>query len=284
LTTENYKSNLNIKEIKMILTENSILISGGTSGIGLELVRFYLKKGCRVATFGSSSDILERLRSEFEGCPHLVVKRVQGEQQEELSSFVQEAEAKLGPIGVLINNAAVAGPLGPIGEATSQEIRNTVFVNLIGPISLTSLLVERMKRRRIQGLIVNISSEKANGVQGASVYGATKAGLNAFSVAVAKEYEQDGISIFVFSPGPVDTPMQAQIRCTDPQKFPTAAQMIQLKQQDQLTSPKTSAEQIAFLVSRRDYFPSGSIFNHKEVAEQMKPVWDFFPESCSYPR
>jgi 3-oxoacyl-[acyl-carrier protein] reductase len=246
-----------------------VLITGGTAGIGKEAVKLFYRNGFKVATFGSTSEKVHSLKQEMSDQSRILVHEVKMTDSEQLRNFVNLVETKLGPISVLINNAANLGPVGSIIEAEKKTIENTIAVNLMGPITLTTLVTKSMIKNRIAGVVVNVSSGCAKGLPGLSVYSATKAGLNSFSAAISQELASENISVYAFNPGHVDTQMQAQARNGDRIKSPTSNLLADVKARNELLKPEDSARHLFFLSTHPEKFPSGSTVVYSEVEKAM---------------
>jgi len=246
-----------------------VLISGGTAGIGKELVKKYIEDGYQVATFGRDLVKIAHLQNEFPDPSVFKVEAVSLDNRFELSQFVQRVESELGPIKILINNAGVPGGFGSIGSASGEIIEKTIQTNLTGTINLTSIVVDRMEKTQTKGVIINMSSAASNGVRGGSIYSASKGGVNSFSASVAQEYKGQGIRVFAFNPGHVDTEMQAEIRKADPAKFPFQNKMAQLKETGALVNPQDTARQISYLTLHPDEFEVGKMIEYTAVAKKL---------------
>ncbi|MET9258203.1 glucose 1-dehydrogenase [Streptomyces sp. NPDC003717] len=121
-----------------------------------------------------------------------------------------EAEERLGPVTGLVNNAGVTGPLGRLADADPADLRRVLDVNLLGAL-LCARQAARLMTPRGAGAIVNVSSGAATlGSPGEFVhYAASKAGVDALTVGLAKELGPDGVRVNAVAPGAVDTEMHA---------------------------------------------------------------------------
>ncbi|MFF0587758.1 SDR family NAD(P)-dependent oxidoreductase [Streptomyces sp. NPDC003781] len=120
------------------------------------------------------------------------------------------AEERLGPVTGLVNNAAVTGPLGRLADIGTADLRRVLDVNLLG-VLLCARRAARLMTPRGSGVIVNVSSGAATlGSPGEYVhYAASKAGVDALTVGLAKELGPDGIRVNAVAPGVIDTEMHA---------------------------------------------------------------------------
>lgn len=156
----------------------------------------------------------------------------------ELGDFVKDADTAL-----LINNAGQLQPVAPCGAQAPARIAAAIQLNLTTPLLLANAFVARTGGCR-ERRIVHISSGAArNPYAGWSVYGATKAGLDQHARAVAQE-RIPGLRIASLAPGVVDTPMQGEVRASDPADFPQHARFAALKQDGQLTPPAEAARRL----------------------------------------
>ncbi len=121
-----------------------------------------------------------------------------------------DAAEELGPVTGLVNNAAVTGPLGRLADTDTDTLRRVLDVNLLGTL-LCARRAARLMTARGSGAIVNVSSGAATlGGAGDYVhYAATKAGVDALTLGLAKELGGDGVRVNGVAPGVIDTEMHA---------------------------------------------------------------------------
>jgi uncharacterized oxidoreductase len=193
----------------MDVTGKRVLVTGGSSGIGLALSEAFLARGARVVICGRRKAALEDAAAQL-GAAGGDVHQVDGDvavdaDRDRVLAF---ALATLGGLDVLVNNAGVvrAGRLEAISEA---EIRKLLEVDLLAPILLTRSALPHL-RQGGQSLIVNISSAGGlNGVPFYSVYAGAKSGLARFGEAMRRELKGEGVHVLNVFPIATDTPMMA---------------------------------------------------------------------------
>ncbi|WOQ16761.1 SDR family NAD(P)-dependent oxidoreductase [Raineyella sp. W15-4] len=163
-----------------------VLISGGSRGLGLALVRMVLASGARVATFART--ITPELAALAEAFPeHAYVAPVDITDVAAVTGFVKEASARLGRIDGLINNAAVGQDSMHL-QTSPADIARIVETNLTAPLILTRAVLRTMIRRNGRGRIIMITSVGAQrGYAGLTTYAATKGGLDAAVRTLARE-------------------------------------------------------------------------------------------------
>ncbi len=185
----------------------TVLITGGSRGIGAETVRRFTRGGCRVAfVYRTSHEMAKDLACETGAFPICADVGVEAEALRALD----EARAYLGHIDVLINNAAVAG-FCLFTDITTEEWNRFMAVNLTGAFYFSRGVLPDMIARK-QGAIVNMSSMW--GQVGASCevhYSTAKAGLIGMTKALAKEVGPSGITVNCIAPGVIDTDMNATL-------------------------------------------------------------------------
>jgi len=131
-------------------------------------------------------------------------------EEESMVAAVDRVESETGRLDVLVNNAGVYGPAGPLHEAPTAAIDRTLDTNLRGPMLLTKHALPLLLDRR-GGRVVNVSSTSgqfASGISGQhGPYAVSKAGLNAFTASLHATYHRDGLLVNAACPGWVRTDM-----------------------------------------------------------------------------
>jgi 3-oxoacyl-[acyl-carrier protein] reductase len=183
------------------------LITGGSKGLGAGLVDAYLDAGYCVETCSrSKTDRVVAWESDPNNQGRFTFTSADVSVSEEADGFVKQAADRRGRIDVLVNNAGVAreGVIGLFGDASIDQV---VDLNLKGTIYVTRAASRVMLAKR-SGSIVNVSSIIGlSGYRGLSVYGATKAALDGFTRAVARELGSRGITVNSVAPGYLRTEM-----------------------------------------------------------------------------
>ena len=171
-----------------------ILISNGTLGLGLTLVKKFLAMGYNVVTFGSNIyDVESVIKETSEHRKSLFIKSVDITNFNELSVFCAEAKILYGKPSVLINNTSSIDPNLRVGDLSGPEIHNSINANLVGHVSLTSIVIKSIQDT---GIVINISPSVEKDALGASLHNASKAGMEAFTLSLYKEY---GVRTFLIN-------------------------------------------------------------------------------------
>lgn len=184
----------------------TVVVSGGTTGIGRATARLLAARGARVLIFGRHQrelgEALDDIRSSGGEAHGLTADQAR---LEDVQRVFAEADRVLGELDILINNAAVSPE--SLLEGEPEELRYAIETNLLGPIACTREAAHRMQRRG-QGHIVTIGSMSADlREEENSVYVATKAALQGFSESLRKTLNPGGIKVTLIEPGKVATDM-----------------------------------------------------------------------------
>jgi NAD(P)-dependent dehydrogenase (short-subunit alcohol dehydrogenase family) len=179
-----------------------VAITGGARGIGRATAAALVAKGCRVAIGDLDLEPAEAAAAELGG--GTVALQLDVTDRASFARFLDEAERRLGPLDVLVNNAGIM-PVTPIVEESDDSIRRQLDINVYGLIVGTQLAIERMRPRR-SGHIVNIASSAGKaGVPGIATYSGTKHFVVGFTEAARAEHNDDGIEFSYVMPITVNT-------------------------------------------------------------------------------
>jgi NAD(P)-dependent dehydrogenase (short-subunit alcohol dehydrogenase family) len=189
-----------------------VAITGGTSGLGLALVRQLLAEGADVAFVARGRDGVERVRHELPQA-HGIVGDVS--RKDDIHPIAIQVLTALAGLDVLVNNASTLGPvpLAPLADTECEDLERALATNVVGPFRLTKALLGSLAASAREGrtpLVVNISSDAAiNAYPGWGAYGASKAALLHLSRIWNEELTAEGIRIVSIDPGDMDTPLHA---------------------------------------------------------------------------
>lgn len=174
------------------------VVTGGSRGLGLTVVQTLVARGAQVAVLARDAQRLNESLREL-GAGAWAIATDIGDPDQIRSAF-GEIAARWGKVDFLINNAGVASPY-PVDQLTDLEIGSELGVNIAGMVYCVRSAVPLM-RLAGGGVIVNVSSESAQQpVLGLALYGATKAAVEAFSMALNGELRADGIRTTVLRLG-----------------------------------------------------------------------------------
>jgi len=179
------------------LTPRTVLVTGGSRGIGLACARRFAADGHRVAVTSSSTPVDE---------PGLLPVICDVTDPEAVEAAVAQVEEQLGPVEVLVASAGITRD-GLLVRMSEDDFADVVATNLTATWRLAKRVVPKMMRAR-WGRIITVSSVGAYiGAPGQANYAASKAGLIGLTRSIAREYGPRGITANVVAPGPIDTDM-----------------------------------------------------------------------------
>jgi 3-oxoacyl-[acyl-carrier protein] reductase len=189
------------------MSDRVIVVSGGSRGLGLAVVRYLLERGDRVATFSRSPGAaLRALQDDAAVADRLLVAAIDAADGRALPGFVQAAHERFGRIDGLVNNAGLAYD-GVLALMPDESIDAMLSVNLRAALLLARECVRFMLVDG-GGAIVNISSiVAARGFSGLVAYAATKSALEGLTRALAREVGSRGIRVNAVAPGFLATDM-----------------------------------------------------------------------------
>jgi NADP-dependent 3-hydroxy acid dehydrogenase YdfG len=193
---------------QMNFNERSVIVTGGTTGIGRAIAYQLAAAGAKVVLVGQDQQHLDETLS---GADAGYADRLKGvladlSNEDGIKQLFDEADKELGKLDLFINNAALAA--GGVTEGNYTEWNKVIQTNLTAYIACASFAAKRMKAAGA-GHIINIGSMSANTREkGSTVYVATKSGIQGFSESLRKEVNELGIKVSLIEPGAVDTDMQ----------------------------------------------------------------------------
>jgi len=156
---------------------------------------------------------------------------------------------------LLVNNAGVVSPVGPLAQQDPLAALRAVTLNVAAPLALSAAVVRASRGERRGGArrILHISSGAGrNAYPGWSVYCATKAALDRHAEAVLQDGDET-VRCCSLAPGVIDTGMQAEIRATPEADFPMKERFVQMKQEGALAAPEECARKLVTLLLSEDF-------------------------------
>ena len=188
----------------MKLTSKTILITGGTSGIGLELAKQLLKRGNTVLVTGRDP---EKLQAAQKSLPGVHVFQSDVSSPEAIAALYDKVLGEFPALDVLVNNAGIMRNLNLNQNRDLYDVTREIETNLSGPVRMIQQFLPHLKTRP-DALIVNVSSGLAFVPLPVSpVYCATKAALHSFSQSLRAQLAGTSVSVVELAPPGVETPL-----------------------------------------------------------------------------
>lgn len=194
------------------LEGKTVVVTGGGGGIGGATCRRFAAEGARVAVLDLSLEAAQKVAEEIhEKGGQALALRCDITNRADVEAALQQTQAQLGPVEVLVNNAGW-DVFRPFTKTEPVQWEKLIAINLTGALHMHHAVLPGMVERK-RGRIINIASDAARvGSSGEAVYAACKGGLVAFSKTIAREHARHGITVNVVCPGPTDTALFAEYK------------------------------------------------------------------------
>jgi NAD(P)-dependent dehydrogenase (short-subunit alcohol dehydrogenase family) len=232
------------------LHNKTALITGGTSGIGLETARQFIAEGARVAVTGTNPATIEAARAEL-GDKALVIQANAGDVAGQ-KAVAEAIENAFGHLDILFVNAGAAD-FRPIEQFDEEAFDRSVAVNVKGPFFLIQALVPILANPA--SIVLNTSINAHIGMPNTSVYALTKAALLSFAKTLSGELIGRGIRVNAVSPGPIATPLYGKLGMSVADTDAMAAAKIPA---GRFGNPSEIAKAVVFLASDESTYTVGS--------------------------
>lgn len=181
------------------VSTRTVLVTGGSKGIGLGCARAFAAVGHRVAVTSSTTPVDDA---------SLLAVKCDVTDPAQVEAAMAQVEEQLGPVEVLVANAGITRD-GLLVRMSEDDFADVIATNLTATWRLAKRVLPKMMKAR-WGRIIAVSSVGAYlGAPGQSNYAASKAGLIGLTRSIAREYGPRGITANVVAPGPIDTDMLA---------------------------------------------------------------------------
>ena len=228
-----------------------VLITGGSSGIGLALAKRLIKENCRIAILSRQQNLLQNAEKEISalaptGASPIIVVQADVSKREDLNITLNKMVKDHGVPDIVINSAGVTHP-GTFTTLKPEIFEWLMNVNYFGTVNVLKFLVPEMKKRR-SGVIVNISSMAGFlGIYGYTAYSASKFAITGFTDALRTELKTYNLQVSIVFPPDTQTP---QLEYEEPFK-PYVTK--QVAGSAKLMSPEKVAEEIVKQIFRKKY-------------------------------
>ena len=247
------------------------IVTGGGRGIGRELALALAGAGAAVAVVARSEDQLAETVSLIEEAGGRAISlQADVTDQQAIEQMLSEVERQLGPVDLLVNNAGVLGPVGPLWENDADEWWRCMDINVRGSLLCTKAVLPGMISRR-RGRIVSVSSGAGNSAGRHMVaYTTSKTALTRLMEGVANETRDHGISAFAICPGFVPTFMTESLAQSPADTKWRGGAGTRRMAGGRDHSPQRLAELMLYLASGRADALSGCFFHpYYDPAEMM---------------
>jgi len=256
-----------------VLSGRAALVTGGNRGLGLEIARALASAGASVMLCAREEEPLKVAAATLAGLASeeqsICWERCDITDSSQVSSVVERCIREFGSLQILVNNAGVYGPFGPIEELDWAEWIKAVEINLYGSVLPMRAVLPHFKARRY-GKIIQLSGGGAtNPLPRISAYAASKAAIVRFAETVALECTEFKIDVNAIAPGSLNTRLLDEVLAAGPQKVGEEFYARMIKQKGDGGAPMAHAAELAvFLASAASDGITGKL---------ISALWDNWP-------
>ncbi len=239
------------------------IVTGASRGLGYEAAKNFIEKGYDCITLSRSHPHLEDAAKEFNvNYHHLSVDLSQLDALNKLlDTLINHLQEQAIDELIVLNNAGAVNPIGPVGTLDNDEIIKQVNINVTSLMLINNTIKKRISANR--KIFINITSGAAEkGIFGWNVYSSTKAAVNKYTETAALEADIQQLNDIhiAFSPGIMDTEMQADIRAVDESQFKDIETFRNYKKEGQLRSPKEVADLLLGVITDKKNLINGKLY------------------------
>jgi NAD(P)-dependent dehydrogenase (short-subunit alcohol dehydrogenase family) len=205
-----------------ILSGRAAIVTGASHGLGLAIARAFVSAGASVAMCAREPDPLDAARKELtsfaQSGQSLIAVQADVSKKADATRVVTDAIAAFGRVHILVNNAGVYGPMGPVESVAWDEWVRAVEINLFGSVLMCRALASHFREHKY-GKIIQLSGGGAtNPLPGISAYAVSKAAVVRFSETLALELRPFGVDVNAIAPGALNTRLLDQVLDAGPQR------------------------------------------------------------------
>jgi NAD(P)-dependent dehydrogenase (short-subunit alcohol dehydrogenase family) len=263
--------------MKTLLEGRAAIITGASQGLGSAIARAYVKAGASVLLCARDVKMLEQAREEVMALAtsgqKVAAQAADVSQCAEVESLIGMALRLFPQLHILVNNAGVYGPMGPIEEVNWDAWIKAVEINLLGSVLMCRAVLPHFKRHH-HGKIVQISGGGAtNPLPRISAYAASKAAIVRFTETLAVEVRSDHIDVNAIAPGALNTRLLDELLANGPDKVGQEFYERALKQKAEGGAPLEKGAQLAVFLGS----PASDGITGKLISAVWDP-WEAFSE------
>lgn len=189
----------------MELRRRNVIVTGAASGLGKELTKQLLDKGCRVAAVDVNERNLNILKDEINS-RRLKTYVVDLSSKDSIKNFRADYIKDYSDVDIIINNAGIIQPFVNASEVDDETIDRIMKVNFYGPLYLIRYFMEDLTKDKFEQYVVNVSSMGGFfPFPGQTIYGASKAALKLFTEGLYAELDGTNVHVMVVLPGAINT-------------------------------------------------------------------------------
>lgn len=254
----------------MKLAGRCAIITGASQGLGLEVAKHFVQAGAHIVICARSAEPLHQAQQMLQKLagPHIkVIAQVADvSKPDHMQQLAAVALAELGKIDILVANAAIYGPKGPIEEIDWEEWSQAMDINLKGTVLQCRAVLSHMKKQTYGKIIILSGGGATKPMPNLSAYAASKAGVVRFAETLAEEVKAFHIDVNTIAPGALNTRLLEEVLAAGVEKVGKDFYEQSLKQKQTGGTPLTvGADLCVFLAASESDGISGRL---------LSAVWD----------
>lgn len=189
----------------MEIKKKNVIITGAASGVGKELTKQMIHKGCNVAAIDINEENLITLKEEIKS-NKLKTYVVDMGNDESIKKFREDYKKDYSDVDIIINNAGIIQPFVNVENLDDKTINKVMNINFFGPVNLIRYFMEDLTKDKCEQYIVNVSSMGGFfPFPGQTIYGASKAALKIFTEGLYAELQETNVRVMIVLPGAMNT-------------------------------------------------------------------------------
>jgi 3-oxoacyl-[acyl-carrier protein] reductase len=263
----------------MKLAGRSAIISGANQGLGRSIAQHFVQAGASVLLMARGEALLEQTASDLQRLATVPGQRVLSMRGDvslanDCQAAVALARAELQGLTILVNNAGIYGPMGPLEDVDWNEWREAVEVNLFGTVHMCRAIIPHL-RQQCYGKVINLSGGGATSpLPRISAYAASKAAVVRLTETLAHELAEARVDVNAIAPGALNTRLLDQVLAAGPDKVGAEFYANSVKQRTTGGAPLDRGAALAvYLASGESDGISGRLFS---------AVWDDWPRLAQH--
>jgi len=233
------------------VNKQNVVITGGGTGLGFEMAKYFAGAGASVVITGRREPVLQKAIEQIGERANYLVNDIT--ELHTLPYLVETIENRHGPIDALINNSGINLKKN-ILDTTNEEFQEIIQTNLTGVYALTREVARKMKERKKGSVILITSMAALYGIPNVSAYTASKSAILGLTRSLAVDLSPFGIRVNAIAPGFIDTPMLRNAFDADTQR---EQRVLQRTPMQRLGTPEDVAMAALFLASDASRFITG---------------------------